>query len=398
MTYALALLGRTSAGEPLVGLLAEECRSRKMRDFKAQELTNTTWALAKMGHNDQMYYEAVCNAVGETGSMVGSRPQTWSNLVYALALVRHLCPAVMHAMSTAMLGDGLAQHAKAQECANLLWACSALGWHSSRDLVGVLLKRLCEQLDEAASQALTNSLWSLAALGQVHQHQAAAEQLLVWAHDLDISCLSIEDLAQLWQVHVEAQYRCLGPTLQLHGPLLAAAEAATRQQMLENRSHTASNMQAEAVQALFRLHEEPPAGSRLAIIASPMAEYVLEASPGTAVKGHPDKWLLLVDCVVEVAWTSPEDGVEHRALVAVEVDGKMHFNANNPHTRSYDGRSQLRNRWLAHAFGGRFVLLPYWRLNGVPTPTLISYLVRELEAAVRGQAGEGCMGCAWPLA
>ncbi|PNH02163.1 hypothetical protein TSOC_011886 [Tetrabaena socialis] len=47
--------------------------------------------------------------------------------------------------------------------------------------------------------------------------------------------------------------------------------------------------------------------------------------------------------------------------VAVEVDGPTHFLANDPHTRTKDGSTQLRDRQLGRLFGaGNVLSVPYW--------------------------------------
>jgi hypothetical protein len=214
------------------------------------------------------------------------------------------------------------------------------------------------------------------------------------AHILDPSNFNSEDLSQLWQVHVEAQRLCLGPGLQLHGPLLAAAEAATRNQVQQNCLQKASNMQAEVEKALIQMHQDPstlPGGSRIAIASTPKVEYVVESSPVTTGGVQPDKWLVGVDCVVEVVWTSGEDGRQQSTKVAVEVDGPTHFMANKPHSRSYDGPTQLRNRWLSHAFGGQLVVVPYWEWYALNGTTRIAYLTNKMEAMVSEWGSGRCL-------
>eukprot|EP00198_Chlamydomonas_reinhardtii_P011281 XP_001700618.1 predicted protein of CLR family [Chlamydomonas reinhardtii] len=135
-------LGRPQAG--LVAALAAEGRRQRFAGFGPQELSNSAWALAKLGFGGAAAAGAV--AVGPEapeeqrrwfagaveaalpgvapGAMEGAAPQAWSNLLYALALVRHQPPPELLGAA----GGAAAALARggAQDCASVLYAMAVL--------------------------------------------------------------------------------------------------------------------------------------------------------------------------------------------------------------------------------------------------------------------------------
>ena len=385
--YAAALLAEAGVQQQrelgaLGAQLAHECVRRGMGGFKPQAISNSTWAAAKLGLSDPAFYSTACRAV-RAGGMAGATAQGWSNLCWALAQARHLDTGVLDVAADALLA-GLLQRANAQECANVLWACATLG-HCPRQqqgLVGAVLARLLAQLPQASVQDACNSLWALVALDQLQQHAGQAQQLLQHAMQVSRPDFAPEDLCQLWQVHVEAQRLGL-PQLQLpQGPLLQAAGDAMRQVQEQVQQQAMSGTQAQVVQALQQLAatRDDGAGSStlraagiqsMQVLASEQLLTAEAAASGACRPTAPcsrtpgSQWLMLVDCVVQL-----QLGDGRSVVVAVELDGPTHFMTHQPHTQRHGGSTQLRNRWLGHAFGPAcVVLVPYWewgRLRGSP--------------------------------
>jgi hypothetical protein len=246
------------------------------------------------------------------------------------------------------------------------------------------------------AQNITNSLWSVVALGLLLKHSVASQQLLDHVCKVGPDALSPESLAQLWQVHVEAQHLHL-PQLQLHGPMLDAVRDSVLEQQLETQRLQLlqpSSFEVVVIEYLRQLQSQHPAvdvpGSTG--ISEVRVEQLLSVTrSGTSVCSPPNppcpggETLVLVDFVVVMSVGG------QLVPVAVEVDGPTHFQANSPHRQECDGRTLLRNRWLRHAFGERLVTVPCWEWNELRDEQRPNYLWHLLvSAAVSGNTSQVC--------
>ncbi|KAG2428364.1 hypothetical protein HXX76_010508 [Chlamydomonas incerta] len=392
-------LGAEQSG--LVAALAAEGRRRAFAGFGPQELANSAWALARMGfgggaaepdtapqgqgqqqEGQQWFAAAVAAALrpGGGGAMDGATPQAWSNLLYALALVRHQPPPELldAGVAEAMRRPGSGGGGGGQDCASTLYALAVLRLRHAGleaavcDRLGGLLARGPAPPGSAEPsgspgtldpQALANSLWALAVLGGTSEpaslpagSQAAATVMAVrLAREASLrpGAFAPEGLYQLWQVQQElggevAELLRSCPALQ--AGMHAAAEAA--------RTQTAADMssfQKQVAAALHRLQQGALAGVIWAVRTE------------VAVRGM----LGRVDVVVVL-----RGGVE----VAVEADGPVHFFANRRgDAAAVDGPTALRNTQLDRAFGrGALVCVPYWEWYELAPPQQEAYLLTRL--------------------
>ncbi|KAG2497857.1 hypothetical protein HYH03_004123 [Edaphochlamys debaryana] len=354
--YSLALLEPSvSAHGGAAEALAEECKRRRFTGFTPQAIANSAWALAKMGYADQGWYAAAVEAAGQQGAMKEAMPQAWSNLWYALALVRHRPASGRLLERTAEAAGPLCQRGKGQGCANLLWALANLRLYDER-LVGALAGRLGELLGqgpgELDAQGLCNSLWALAVMGPdvLSRHSGLVEGLLreaesQWAAEGG-RAYTEEGLVQLWYVQLELVHvgggelqRILGAGEGREGSLLGATRAAAEKAATEETRESA--MERQVASALERLAQRLGPGTLVSV------------QRGCVVPGLGRA----ADVVVELAGGR---------RVAVEVDGPSHFLANRARDPdAIDGSTELRNRQLGRLFGQVVsVLFAEWEFKG----------------------------------
>ncbi|PNH09525.1 hypothetical protein TSOC_003850 [Tetrabaena socialis] len=367
--YALALLqpecGRQWSA--VVELLAVECKQHSFAGFSAQGVSNSAWALEKLGYrSDQGLFAAAVVAAARPDMMRAFTAQGLSNLWLALARARHR-PVAALLEGTIEASELLRTQATGQGCANMLWSLATLGAMYNRRLVDVLVKRLWELLPkrgELNGQDMANSLWALAAMGPdaLFRYRRFVEQLLreVVGRWNELDPTAVGDggvpfapaaLVQLWQVQEELAHA--DGCGELAGILAAAGGAAGSQQgsllsamqqvAIEDRGMVdgaMSDFQRQVVTGLGRLQRRQHLSEGVSSIASVSGEQVVEGMVGR------------VDVVVELAGGR---------RVALEVDGPWHFLANELHTRDRDGSTQLRDRQLERLFGvGNMVSVPYW--------------------------------------
>ncbi|PNW72734.1 hypothetical protein CHLRE_15g638651v5 [Chlamydomonas reinhardtii] len=380
----LALEGlqlRGMQAELLAAAVAAEGVRRGFAGFEPQHLSNSAWALAKMGYGagatpqateHSHWYAAAVAAAQRPGVMAGATPQNWANLLYALALVRHQPPpALLDAGAAAAMQRGNAQH-----CANALWALAVLQLRHA-GLEAAVCGRLGELLrqgpESLAEQALCNSLWALAVLsgGGVPASPAAAALAPALTREAARRREGFPTgaLSQLWQ----AQHELGGEVteaLARSPDLLAAMEAAVSAKRATGS--TTSSLQDQVAEALQRLLQK----GRLPIVSVRM-EVVVEGVLGR------------VDIVAD--WS---DG----RRVAIEVDGPDHFLTHRKDDPSaVIGSTALRNRQLRRAFGeGGLLCVPYWEWDRQKTSsTQEAYLLQQLQDLLSGAssgtaaAGEG---------
>ncbi len=216
-----------AAVEALAGAFVQ----RSFRGFKPQELSNATWALAKMGHADQGWFAAAVAAAQLQEFTTTAVPTDWGQLWYALALVRHRPPPGLMKCTADVL-EGQVRGVAPQGCASLLWSFAVLGvWEEQ--LAGVLLGRLAEmverqqqgqqgqgtvpggagraggQVPTVVVQDLANALWAVAVAGPgalaAHSREVGVllrEAARRWEQARGFSN---QDLQQLWQVQLELE-------------------------------------------------------------------------------------------------------------------------------------------------------------------------------------------------
>ncbi|PNW72735.1 hypothetical protein CHLRE_15g638550v5 [Chlamydomonas reinhardtii] len=379
----LALEGlqlRGMQAELLAAAVAAEGMRRGFAGFKPQELSNSAWALAKMGYGAGAtpqamkqcpWYAAAAAAAQRPGVMAGATSQNWANLLYALALVRHQPPpALLDAGAAAAM-----QRGNAQDCANTLWALAVLQLrHAGLEaaVCGRLGELLRQEPESLAEQALCNSLWALAVLagggGPASPAAAALAPALAREAARRHEEFQTEALSQLWQAQQELGGEVTA-VLARSPDLLAAMEAAVAAERVTG-SNT-SRLQEQVAEALQRLLQK----GRLPIV-SVRTEVVVEGVLGR------------VDIVAD--WS---DG----RRVAIEVDGPDHFLTNRKDDPSaVDGSTALRNRQLRRAFGeGGLLCVPYWEWDRQKTSSAQeAYLLQQLQDLLSGassgaSAGEG---------
>ncbi|GFR50855.1 hypothetical protein Agub_g13139 [Astrephomene gubernaculifera] len=414
---------RPDGREELVQALAAECQRRSFAGFNAQDISNAAWALAKMGcgeasapsgRQQQDWFKAAAIAASAPGTMSGANSQDWSNLWYALALVRHHPgPSLLQAVQAEVHLEVLHNSANSQDCANLLWALATLGLYEQR-LVDVLVKRLGELLQGASKgreglneQGLPNSLWALAVMGPdvLSRHSGLVEGLLRevvrrWQQEGKES-LTREGLVQLWQTQQELKHMSSGRGngRQLHRilaaangerktPLLDAMERAVEEERVAD-DNAVSPIQEQLTQTLAQLQRQlassPALVGQTASTCSKNASSNVTGSSCTTTG----------PTILSIQQKQPVDGtsgcvdivleVEGGRRMALEIYGPSNFLANHRPTKT--GPTQLRDRQLERVFGaGNVVSVPYWEWGKLQGPKAREhYMARLLGLALPGQ-------------
>ncbi|KAG2497882.1 hypothetical protein HYH03_004148 [Edaphochlamys debaryana] len=363
LDYANMLLGcaklgfKDSALEPLV-----VAAGQAVHHMSAQEFANTVWAVAKTGLADQGWYASAVKVVEQAGLFAATSPQNWSNLWYALAVVRHRPASGRLLGLTVNAAGALRQGADYQTCANSLWALANLRLYDER-LVDALAGRLGELLGQDSKQlteqGLCNSLWALAVMGPgvLSRYSGLVEGLLREAErrwmEGGRSSLNREQLVQLWQTQLELAnvgggelQRVLGAAERREGSFLSALRMAASSRIHLLASLKPSPLEDEVASALEKLQRRMGPGAIVSVQRRVVVEEV----------GR------FVQVLVEL-------GSGRR--VAVEPIALHDVYATPPHDRMLTGSVQLRNRHLEPCFGATdFLSAPYWEweapLPGAP--------------------------------
>ncbi|KAG2497913.1 hypothetical protein HYH03_004177 [Edaphochlamys debaryana] len=370
MLYACAKLGYKDPA--LIRRLASAVASegRAAAHSEPQHLANSAWALAKMAYADQGAYAALVAAADRSQEMRATNPQNWSNLWYALALVRHR-PATGRLLElTAQAAAGLRQSATPQHCANLLWALAILRLYDER-LVDALTGRLVQLLGQASSQLngqdVSNSLWALAVMGPdvLSRHSGLVKGLLrdaVRRWDAKgADPLTKENLRQLWQAQLELEAMG-GDELQ---SILRAGE--------DREGSLLTAARAEAMVGVRRLASLPPFALDEEVVST-LEQLQQRMGPGAIVSVQRrfvvEEVGRFVEALVELA-----DG----RRVAVDTVDPIQAYANDPQRRTAIGPVELRLRQLGRVPSLAKVLsVPYWQWE---------------EAKAGGEAGQRAYLC-----
>ncbi|KAG2423558.1 hypothetical protein HXX76_015199 [Chlamydomonas incerta] len=308
----------------------------------------------------QQWIEAAATAAmprgrGGADAMAGATAQDWANLLFALALVRHLLDDA-GAASALQQGSG-------QDCADLLWALAVLQLrHGGLEAavcgrLGALLKH-CPQ--RVATQALANSLWALAAPSSGDSGADAGAGPLAAA----LACEAVgrwrdfqpRQLRMLWKAQQAlpdvVAAAVLGADADLQAAMACAVAAARRAGLVMT-----SKPQKQVEAALRRLQRQ----GRL-----PITSLRMEAAEEHA--------FARVDIVVE--WGN---GPQERA--AVEFDGPVHFLTNRRgDPAAVDGPTALCNAQLRRVFGeARLVCVPFWEWAALRGDAQEAYLLQRLQ-------------------
>ncbi|KAG1675688.1 hypothetical protein FOA52_002397 [Chlamydomonas sp. UWO 241] len=157
--WALATLGHVDAF--FMGALVQEA-GRQLRSFNPQELANTAWALATLGHMDAVFMGALVKA--STLQLHNFNTQNLANTAWALATLGHMDAVLMGALVHAATLQ--LRSFNPQALANTAWALATLS-HVDAVFMGALVKAATLQLRNFNTQNLANTVWALATLGHV---------------------------------------------------------------------------------------------------------------------------------------------------------------------------------------------------------------------------------------
>jgi hypothetical protein len=241
--WAAAKLGCVEPGSQLLERLATQAQT--MPRWNPQDWSNNIWAAATLyqtavdtssGAADQLQkgghllFQACASS--PTG-MQGAVPQSWSNTLWAAAVLRWYDQCLFSQGAAALAGAPPAE-VKPQHISNSLYACALCAhWdHNVQQLMGRL-----QECDLAAfsAQDLTNTLYAWAVLscvvatsGASQQHlealSRAAAPLFKEAAQRDVNTFGEKGLRQLYAAHIHAEH--LGIPGLPAGAVLEAARAA----------------------------------------------------------------------------------------------------------------------------------------------------------------------------
>ncbi|PNW72697.1 hypothetical protein CHLRE_15g639802v5 [Chlamydomonas reinhardtii] len=356
--------------ELVVAVAAEDVR-RGFDGYIAQDLSNSAWALAKMGFGagpeapaeQRQWVSAAVDAATQSGAMARATSQAWSNLLYALALMRHQPPAEL-LDSGAAVAAMRASSAGGQNCANTLYALAVLQLRHA-GLEAAVCGRLGELLqhdsDTVLHQHVCNSLWAMAVFGGTYSPdmkqlsiQLAREAVSRWEG------LTTEHLKQLWQAQQELGGEVAAALGSGSGLQAAMAAAVTTER--EDAKPT-SDTQKQVVAALRRLEQQG-----------------LKAAGGLAVQS-------LQTGVVAPGVLAPVDAVVRLSdgqQAAVEFLGPKRYlltqTQQQDPSAAVEGGTAIRIRQLRRAFKeGGVLLVPYWEWDFLTPSEQEAYLLRRLQ-------------------
>ncbi|KAG1673213.1 hypothetical protein FOA52_013093 [Chlamydomonas sp. UWO 241] len=307
--WALATLGH--ADVDFVAALMEAAKPQ-LRNFTPQALANTVWAFATLGHADGAFMASLLKAAEP--QLRDFTPRNLVNTVWALATLGHTDDAFMAALLKAATLQ--LREFTPQNLANLAWALAALG-HADGAFMAALLKAATPQMRNFNPQDVANTAWALAALD--HADDAFMAALLQQAAGMvrDLACAENRTQLFLCMLWLKDQQSDVAVPAQL--------SAACKRAWMEERS--------DALPSRVQLEV-------LAVVRQ------LPGCSGAASEQVTEDGLVSIDIAVQLL-----DG----SRLAVEVDGPTHFLSNAPTVPN--GATRLRNR-LLEARGWRVVSVP----------------------------------------
>ena len=354
-----------------VAVAAEDVR-RSLAGYVAQDISNSAWALAKMGfgvgpeapEEQRQWVTAALDAAMRPGTMATATPQAWANLLYALALMRHQPPPVLlDAGAAAMRANGV----NGQECANTLYALAVLQLRHA-GLEAAVCGRLGELLwggkQALNHQDIANSLWAMAVFGETCSPdmrrlaiQLARDAASRWDD------FTIEELTQLWQAQQELGGE-VAAALRDSSSLQATMDAVVAARREETKPLHANQKQLIGTLRRLEQHGRETAAGGLSI-QSVQADAVVPGvlAPMAAVVGLSDGRQVAVEWI----------GLK-RVLRSRQREGAILL----------EGGIGMRIRQLQRAFReGGVLVVPHWEWEGRRSPEeQETYLLRRLQEVV----------------
>eukprot|EP00198_Chlamydomonas_reinhardtii_P001428 XP_001690764.1 predicted protein [Chlamydomonas reinhardtii] len=377
----LALEGLQLGGKQaeLLAAVATEDLRRGFSGYNDQDLTNSAWALAKMEfgvgpeapEEQRKWISAAVDAAkrrGRDGVMAGATPQAWSNLLYALALVRHQPPP---ALLDAGAAAAILKSGNGQDCASVLYALAVLRLrHGELEAavcgrLGALLKRDKQAVNH---QCIATSLWGIAVPGgplSAGMQQLAVEVARDAAGRWE-EFTATEDLAQMWQAQQELGGE-VAAALGSNGKLQAAMDAVVAAR--RDNSKPLPDDHKQLLAALRRL-EQHGGGATAGGLA------LESVQTGVVMSGV----LAPLDAVVRLS-----DGRQ----VALELVGAVRFLSNRRRDpAAVNGSTAMRHRHVRREYGeGGVLMVPYWEWESLTSPEeQEAYLLRRLQALLLATA------------
>ncbi|KAG1678850.1 hypothetical protein FOA52_003518 [Chlamydomonas sp. UWO 241] len=367
--WALATLGHVDTA--LLRALVETA-TQQLRHFLSTDLTVTAWALATLGHVDTVFIRSGQHGVGAgndghvdavfmgkllkvAGPQLNSlTPQQLANMAWALGKLGHKDAAFM----AALVQEAMSQldNFKSHDLANTAWALATMG-HEDAVFMGALLQSALPKLGSFNSQDLANTVWAMATLGHV---DAVFVRALVRAAHPKLRSFTSQGMSDMaWSFatlgHADAAFMdallCVATPKLLCFKPRELASMARAMAALDVRSNAA------CVDALIARAAGSAAVPAVAFAPAEFCQLFqfvqvldeIRRLPGcsSASSGHlTDDGLFHIDIALQ-----PPSGQK----LAVVVDGPGHFFSNAP--TCPDGATRLRNR-LLEARGWRVVSVP----------------------------------------
>ncbi|KAK9818101.1 hypothetical protein WJX72_007196 [[Myrmecia] bisecta] len=185
-------------GQDMLSTLAD-AMARRAGECNPQEVSNTVWAFAKLGH----YNEALMDTFArEAESRIWEfSQQNLANMAWAFGKLSHFAPSLLDAVAKQALS--MAQELSLQHVTNILWTYASFlhpvpGFYEA--LLAEIRRRLAQEQFNA--QQLSNMLWSLCILQRCTQDEW--RELLTQFGSLGIAPgdLPEEALTQVYQSYL----------------------------------------------------------------------------------------------------------------------------------------------------------------------------------------------------
>eukprot|EP00198_Chlamydomonas_reinhardtii_P013223 XP_001702560.1 predicted protein of CLR family [Chlamydomonas reinhardtii] len=167
---ATAAQGLTPLPRPFAAALTTAVAARVGVDFTPQEVASSLWSLMRLGVESSATADAVVAAACGPRFGKGANVQAWSNLLLALAALRHRPGPELLAAAVTCGAPGLIRRtARTQECTNTMWSLGTLVLYDQELVDGVaarMLQLARTRPDTWTTQAISNALWALAVMGR----------------------------------------------------------------------------------------------------------------------------------------------------------------------------------------------------------------------------------------
>jgi hypothetical protein len=341
--WAIAKLGQRVRDSQQLQQLVSAFNSKVCR-ATPQEMANTLWAVSEMG-----WQLPVLQLQPMVAAFVWQLPsaaaQGVSNMLLACARFRYPPMQLLAALEQQEQLQQFLAAAKPQELANTAWVYGTLG-HDSELLLGAVLQQAMKLLQQDSSSLLSVDVsalcWAVAVL-DLHQYVPEVLQLAAAAAASNVwDSAQPEELQQLYQVHLWLLDSHQSAAEGAKGPGLL--QAVSPQQLEDCRRVWQASVAASAAAEPSLLQRE--------VFAA------LQQLPGWQVPPQQEVVTADGNFSIDIAAVTAA-GVK----LAVEVDGPTHFvnrgnTVDGPTQYTVDGPTQYRNRTLA-ARGYTVVSIPF---------------------------------------